>query len=101
MQLPVSQALALLVKVIKKISKRLIDVQKAEISADIPDAPSAAASRVGGETNWKPVAADLDMELTEAGAAVEDSMRERQREMINSLDLSKCVISFAFFSCCH
>lgn len=92
LQLPVSQALALLVKVIRKISKHLVDIQKAAIRAELPDASVAAASRVEtgqAPTDWKPVAVSLEDELNEAGDEVTTALRERQREMIDSLDLKK------------
>jgi N-acetyltransferase 10 len=93
LQLPVAQALALFIKVVRKISKRLIDIQKAAIGASIPEAAVAPASRVAGErnaqTDWTPVGISLDDELTEAGNDVTYALREKQRQMIDSLDLSK------------
>jgi N-acetyltransferase 10 len=93
LQLPVAQALALFVKVVRKISKRLIDIQKAAIGASIPEAVVAPASRVVGEqkvkTNWTPIETSLDDELNQAGNEATNALRERQREMIDSLDLSK------------
>lgn len=79
----------------RKISKRLTDIQKAAIGATIPEANAPlASSRVEGERNstqitWKPVEASLDAELTEAGNDATQALREKQREMIDSLDLSK------------
>lgn len=40
-------------------------------------------------TNWKPVEITLEDELNEAGDKVTSAMREKQREMIDSLDLKK------------
>jgi N-acetyltransferase 10 len=90
--LPVSQALALFVKVIRKITKHLVDIQKASIGADIPLALLTSTSRVGdgGEpTQWKPVETHVEDELNEAGDEATKALREKQREMIDSLDLSK------------
>ena len=110
MQLPVNQALALFGKLIKKLSKRLLDIQKAAISATIPEASSSKVARAGGEgavedkkqdapaTSWKPVAAALDDELKEAGDEATRLLKEKQRQMIDSLDLTKCV--FSIFSFC-
>ena len=112
MQLPVNQALALFGKLIKKLSKRLLDIQKAAISATIPEASSSKAARASGEgavkdtdknedapaTSWKPVAAALDDELKEAGDEATRLLKEKQRQMIDSLDLTKCV--FSIFSFC-
>ena len=93
LQLPVAQSLALFVKVIRKISKRLIDIQKAAIGASIPQAPAPAIAAPRVETaktdSWKPVERSLDDELTEAGNDATKALREKQREMIDSLDLGK------------
>lgn len=87
LQLPVSQVLALFVKVVRKISKRLVDIQKAAISAELPD-PSASVDTTAQNT-WKPVETTLEDELNEAGDQVTTALREKQRAMIDSLDLSK------------
>ncbi|OBZ68966.1 hypothetical protein A0H81_11153 [Grifola frondosa] len=95
LQIPVSQALALFVKVIKKITKYLLDIQKAAISAEIPEQPPVM-SRVdvdGASTSWKPVETSLEEELEEAGNEVTKALREKQRAMIDSLDLSKFAIN--------
>ncbi|KAI0826817.1 DUF699-domain-containing protein [Trametes gibbosa] len=93
LQLPVSQALALFVKVVKKISKRLQDVQKAAISAQIPDARAAdVVARTDAEgraVQWKPLETSLEDELAEAGDEAARALREKQRAMIDALDLSK------------
>lgn len=75
---------------IKKISKRLLDIQKAAISAEIPE--QSAAPRIvadGAGTSWKPMETSLADELAEAGDDATRALREKQREMIDSLDLSK------------
>lgn len=98
LSLPVSHALALFVKVIRKITKHLVDIQKVSIGADIPLAPPTAISRVvdGGEsTQWKPVETNVEDELNEAGDEATKALREKQREMIDSLDLSKYAINDA------
>lgn len=81
-------------KVIRKITKHLVDIQKASIGADIPLAPSTTISRVGeggdGEAmQWKAVETTVEDELNEAGDEATKALREKQREMIESLDLSK------------
>ncbi|KAF9236966.1 GNAT acetyltransferase 2-domain-containing protein [Melanogaster broomeanus] len=84
LSLPVSQALALFNKLVRKISKKLTDIQKEAIGADIPLAPvpprKNVDSRVGageGGTAWKPLETS------------------KQRAMIDSLDLSKYAINDA------
>ncbi|RDB30389.1 RNA cytidine acetyltransferase [Hypsizygus marmoreus] len=97
LQITVSQGLALFVKVIRKISKRLVDIQKAAISAELPDASAKSVSAAQGptSTDWKPVAVSLEDELNEAGDEVTSALREKQREMIDSLDLRKYAIDDA------
>ncbi|KDR80752.1 hypothetical protein GALMADRAFT_222352 [Galerina marginata CBS 339.88] len=93
LQLPVSQGLALFAKLIRKISKRLIDIRKAAINAEIPEANPAAslALSTGLEepTGAENVTATMIEELDEAGNEVTRAMKERQREMLSSLDLKK------------
>ncbi|KAF8550100.1 DUF699-domain-containing protein [Imleria badia] len=101
--LPVSQALALFNKLIRKISKKLTDIQKEAIGADIPIAPSPrnTESRVhcgSSEEALKPrqpIEASVEEELDEAGDEVTTALREKQRAMIESLDLSKYAINDA------
>lgn len=83
-------------KVIKKISKRLLDVQKAAISATLPDAsaraaPSSSSDTGGAKTaaEFRPLDTTLEEELQEAGDEATRAMREKQRAMIDALDLSK------------
>jgi len=97
LQLPVSQTLALFAKMIRKISKRLIDIQKAAISAEIPQANpntslALSSGLEGGNTISRTtdnVTAAMEKELDQAGSEVTNAMRERQREMLSSLDLKK------------
>lgn len=94
--LPVNQALALFVKSIRKVNKRLTDVQKSALEAELPQPPTMDGtgdprSLKAAETleKMKPVGVTIDDELREAGDKVTRELKEKQREMINSLDLSK------------
>jgi N-acetyltransferase 10 len=102
LQLPVNQALALFGKLVRKLSRKLHDIQKAAISATIPEAlPSNAQTAAitgdgdegapvsGEKTSWKPVETSLETELAEAGDEATKKLREKQRAMIDALDLSK------------
>ena len=100
-----NQALALLVKIIRKISKRLVEIQKAVVSASVPDLrnskalPTASTSQLEGADDgsslkpveeWQPsVTASIEKELEEAGGKVDSELRERQKAMLDSLDLRK------------
>ncbi|KAI1794931.1 DUF699-domain-containing protein [Ganoderma leucocontextum] len=91
--LPVSQALALFVKIVKKISKRLLDVQKEAISATIPDRRHAEGANAEGNNSkdkeFRPLETTLEEELEEAGDEAARALREKQRAMIDALDLTK------------
>jgi len=98
LRLPVSQVLAMYVKVMRKITKHLIGIQKQAISAQLPESGGATA-RVGnpdlaGSEDWRGVAHSIEEELDEAGDEETRTLREKQRAMINALDLKKCVILF-------
>nr|GAT55769.1 predicted protein [Mycena chlorophos] len=90
--LPASQTLALFGKLVRKITKRLVGIQKAAIGADIPEAAPrpAFAPETGAVT-----ATALEDELEEAGAEELSKEKQRQREMIDSLDLKKYAINDA------
>jgi hypothetical protein len=84
------------VKVVKKISKKLITIQKAAINAELP-VPEIPDHRVdedkaNDKTNWKPISTTIQDELDDAGDEVTKNLKERQRELINSLDLQRCVL---------
>jgi len=98
LSLPVNQALALFVKSIRKITKRLMDIKKSAFEAELPSLPTADGTGdqrtlKAAETleKMKPVDVTIDDELREAGNEVTRGLKEKQREMINSLDLSKYV----------
>ncbi|ETW81501.1 hypothetical protein HETIRDRAFT_64813 [Heterobasidion irregulare TC 32-1] len=101
LQLPVSQALALFVKLIRKITTKLQDIQKAAISASIPDAstqPPITGSRVIGEglqLQSEQAVKGMEAELNEAGGEVTNALREKQRAMIDALDISRFAINDA------
>ena len=76
----------------------MIDIQKAAIKAQIPEASSSILDTLPVRREQdENVTATLDKELEDAGKEVESSMNERQRQMLDSLDLKKlghCVFFF-------
>ena len=70
----------------------MIDILKAAIKAQIPEASSSVLHtlRDQGEN----ITVTLDKELEDAGKEVESSMNERQRQMLDSLDLKKLLHCF-------
>jgi N-acetyltransferase 10 len=82
--------LALFTKVIRKISKRLVDVQKAAIDASMPGpAEKTVVLENLIKTDGKPIEASMADELEEAGDAETRALREKQRAMISSLDIGR------------
>jgi N-acetyltransferase 10 len=74
----------------RKISKRLTDIQRDAISATLPPpavAPAAAAARA--DDDWRPVEASMAAELDAAGNEVTAALREKQRAMLSALDISR------------
>ncbi|KAF8632043.1 hypothetical protein AX15_002085 [Amanita polypyramis BW_CC] len=98
LQLPVSQILAMFVKIVRKITKCLIDIQKEAISSELPDSSKRLGARVGNvdvagggekEDEWRGVVQNMEEELNEAGDEETKALREKQRAMIDALDLGK------------
>lgn len=83
--MPVSQALALFVKLIRRIVKYLIDLRRSVVEDTVPANPSAIPLQDAA-------ASQVENELKEAGKEVEKEMKERlerSRIMIGELDLSR------------
>jgi len=80
-------------KLIRKISGNLREIQKAEISANIPAPVQASPSGVNPTMSLVPDAErglkTMEAELDAAGDEATAALREKQRAMIDSLDLSR------------
>jgi N-acetyltransferase 10 len=95
LSLPVSQVLALLVKVVRKLGKRLAEVRREEVEKSLPPPAAAATSTsaanagagaaVGKGAEWEGVGERMERELEEAGNEEQQRLKERQREMLDSL----------------
>jgi N-acetyltransferase 10 len=86
-QVPVSQALALFAKLVRKVSLALNEIQKAAVSAELP-LPSTAPRMPALNETGEPLP-DLEEELEEAGEEVVSDIRAKQKEFIESLDISQ------------
>ena len=77
----------------------MLEIQKAAISATMPEAPRpqtgkldvSAGSKSTAGPEWRSEQTKLQEELKEAGDEVTKALRDQQREMIDALDLSKYV----------
>jgi N-acetyltransferase 10 len=99
--MPTSQALALFAKMIVRISKQLQDIQKEAISAELPERqqvlrnlPSGDTSGQQGTDNWQPMATTVEEDLEEVVDEETKKQRALQRELIDSMDLTKLVSSW-------
>jgi len=87
LSLPAGQVMAMFIKVIKKASSAFREIEKAAVEKEIPAEPEKG--NANGEDRFAPLAEDLDEEMEEAGNEVVSALKEKQRELINSLDLQK------------
>ena len=95
LNLPVNQALASLVRSIRKASKQLVDIRKSALETELRLAPSTdrtgdgrALKAASALEKMKRVEITIDVELREATNEVAHELREKHREMVNSLDLT-------------
>ena len=94
--LPNQQVLAMFIKVVRKIASHFRGLLSQSIAATLPaeDAPrritqSGGGQEEGGTGAFQPLEQSLDQDLKEAGKEAMDAYREKQRELISSMDLSK------------
>lgn len=95
--MPTSQALALFAKMMVRISKQLEDIQRDAISAELPERQQVVRNVAGGSgqqgtDNWQPMATTVEEDLEEVVDEETKKQRARQRELIDSMDLSKYAI---------
>jgi N-acetyltransferase 10 len=100
LRVPVSQGLALFVKVMRKITRALRDIQKSALAEEIPLQEPEVQRNVGdgnedgvqqGTKDWRPMATTVEEDLEEVVDEETKLARAMQRELIDSIDLSKCV----------
>ena len=86
--MPVSQALALFAKLVRKVSSALHGIQKAAVSSELPPPPSLGRiATLGGTVHHS--LPDLAEELEQAGEEVASALQAKQKAFIESLDLSQ------------
>ncbi|KAJ9080634.1 N-acetyltransferase 10 [Entomophthora muscae] len=93
--LPVSQLLALFAKAIKKSSlhfKEIVtnDIARHEVKPVLE--PKSLKRNVANDEEWDPLAEDIEQELDDAGKAALAEVRDRQKEFLGAIDLSKYAI---------
>ena len=93
LQLPVSQALALFVKLLRKISCNLQEIQRAAVSATIleptPRSQDGTGATISLVADAERGLKNMEAELDAAGDEATTALQEKQRAIIDSLDLSR------------
>jgi N-acetyltransferase 10 len=89
LNLPVAQVLAMFIKTIKKFSNAFREIEKAAVEKELPPEPRQNGDANEDREKFVPLDRDLGEEIEEAGDEVISALREKQRELINSLDLEK------------
>ena len=77
------------IKIIKKVSTAFREIEKAAVEKEIPREPQGNNDLNGREESFIPLEQELDDEMEEAGNEVVSALKEKQRELINALDLQK------------
>lgn len=89
LSLPVAQVLAMFIKTIKKFSNAFREIEKAAVEKELPAEPRRNTNGDVNGDKFVPLERDLEEEIEEEGDNVVSALREKQRELINSLDLEK------------
>ncbi len=106
LNLPHNQILAMLVKVVRKVANQFREIQSKAIEETLPPIPSNGVAQIrdGGDIDdrsiseseevnaFKPLAQTLDEDLEEGADEATRAMREKQKELINSLELHKYAV---------
>ncbi|TIB36930.1 hypothetical protein E3P84_00581 [Wallemia ichthyophaga] len=91
LDVPVSQALALFMKSIRRLTKRLQDVEKQSIGETIPTAQTQIAKKAdGGTGDWSKMSQGIEEELDEAG---KEAFKSAKKDAIDSLDVDKFALT--------
>jgi N-acetyltransferase 10 len=97
LRVPVSQGLALFVKVMRKVTRSLRDIQKSALAEEIPEEEPDVQRNVNmdgdegqqGTSDWRPMATTVEEDLEEVVDEETKRAKAMQRELIDSMDLSK------------
>lgn len=94
-----NQVLALFVKIIRKMSQYFAKVEAKAYEETVPALKAKKSIEDGSSKRdaaddeaWKPLKEDLEADLDKAGDEVMDELKSKQRELIDSLDLTKYAI---------
>jgi N-acetyltransferase 10 len=97
LNIPVNQGLALFVKILRKFSRHLHDLQKKAVGVDVPEQEPTIRRNVAagedsatvGTSDWKPMKNTVEEDLEEVVDEETKRARTIQRELIDSMDLTQ------------
>ncbi|ODQ68123.1 DUF699-domain-containing protein [Nadsonia fulvescens var. elongata DSM 6958] len=97
LNLPANQTMAMFAKIIRKVVNHFSSINTSAIEAEMPELVDSAVLELDGENEdnktFAPLKQSVADELEEGGDVVLSGIREKQKELINSLDLEKYSIS--------
>jgi N-acetyltransferase 10 len=82
------QVMAMFIKIVKKVSSTFQEIETVALETDIPDDVHGNGA-LNDQESFIPLEKNLDDEMEEAGIEVVSTLKEKQQELIKSLDLSK------------
>lgn len=94
LNLPTTTILAMFVKIVRKVSLHFRRLIENTITETLPQPPSTTTNPDTTEpsetaTRFAPLAEDLETELREGGDAVNAELKEKQRALVDAIDLDK------------
>lgn len=96
LNLPVNQTLAMFAKIVRKVTNSFRELLTKAIDAEMPFLADNAVNEMDGvvkEDQFVALEQTLEDELQEGGTEVMNELKAKQKELINSLDLTKYAIS--------
>jgi N-acetyltransferase 10 len=87
-----NQVLALFVKLIRKMSQHFAQVETQAYQEPAKKKVSSGERDANDDEAWKPLKENLDDDLEKAGDEAIEGLKAKQRELIDSLDLTKYAI---------
>ncbi|CAN3374470.1 hypothetical protein DIURU_000655 [Diutina rugosa] len=91
-----NQAMAMFAKIIRKFSNVFRDLQSKQIAEEMPELDDEVVKEMDGEAedvDYDAIEAKFNQDLDDAGDEAMKDIREKQKELINALDLDKYTIA--------
>lgn len=94
LNVPSSQLLAMLIKIMRKISTAFRAIAEEAVAEDMPEENGHAADTMDGietanDRRFAPLTQTLDDELRKGGEQVASEMKEKQRQLVDALPLER------------